>query len=643
MGSNFFLTGGNGTGFLLWSPITGMAPTFPNTGSRDVYFSNNPSELARLDSNEFLIVKVGSMTITYYNRQSNAWVEVTSLVQGEQGIPGMAANIANLNDGDIPIKGVSDVEFETSPLKLNSAGNRVVSDMAIEVPPGTIYIGESTALGAAIRSLHVRSGVTGNRALLLAQLYTPTGGFQNAFVYSGGAQEDVLINDPAGTDNSDTAIFSITTTADELITSISIPTNQISQSVTFTLIIRTVSQSGPVAVNFSGNLTTDASGIATLDLSADHNPLLIDSGVELFVNATCDGMIGIQTGPTFVPNATIRRIVVTRVNIATVNDIITGAERTKLTEITSTGSGSIISAAERTKLTNLNENAEDNVQSDWTEPDPSSDSFINNKPDLTQDIVDAVVKSGTSDTITFTRRDTTSFDITLSGAVFLAPVLEQFSVSSFPSRIDTTANLEGDHSATLVIDNHQNVDGNLTVMANITAIHTIDNSSLVEGSNSFSINISSAEWSAIIAGNPTSIVFKVTGIDTQTATIESNAVTTERRDLAQHEFLYYGLSASNNPAGVDISGFSSTEITTAGQQITVGTGTTTTGQYFIILVPSSFDITTIIDDVLQQNVTDIFAKTTNVRQINSENYNSFVLGPLNAGGNENYVATLGGV
>ena len=53
---------------------------------------------------------------------------------------------------------------------------------------------------------------------------------------------------------------------------------------------------------------------------------------------------------------------------------------TDLNDVTNAGSGAIMTSAERTKLTNLAANAEQNVQSNWTETDTNDDSFIQNKP-----------------------------------------------------------------------------------------------------------------------------------------------------------------------------------------------------------------------------------------------------------------------
>ena len=64
------------------------------------------------------------------------------------------------------------------------------------------------------------------------------------------------------------------------------------------------------------------------------------------------------------------------------SELHTHSNRTILDLITAAGSGSIITSTERTKLTNIEENAQVNVQADWNQVDNLQDDFIKNKPDL---------------------------------------------------------------------------------------------------------------------------------------------------------------------------------------------------------------------------------------------------------------------
>lgn len=103
--------------------------------------------------------------------------------------------------------------------------------------------------------------------------------------------------------------------------------------------------------------------------------------------------------------------------------------------------------------------------------------------------------------------------------------------------------------------------------------------------------------------------------------------------------IYYGLSDSNNPASVDVGTLTLENNPTSPD--TISTGVATAGQYFILLVPQADDISSIFDTVLQQDVTNLFTEIDNVRTISSISYKSYVIGPLNAGVNEEYVINFG--
>ena len=270
--------------------------------------------------------------------------------------------------------------------QLRFENNRIISDVTIETPPGSVAIGPSTILSTALRTLNLRSDITGERKLIIAQRYDETNGLANAFVYSGGAMTQVPLNDPVGTDTANSATFSLTATADEIITQIvDIETNNISQVVPFTIVGRTGSQVGPVAFNFSGNVTTDANGRADINLIQDFNPIIVDLNDEVFLQVTANGLVGVQAGPTFTPNATINRIVIQRERLALFSEL-PGAQ----------------------------------VQSDYTETDTSSPAFIRNKPTLPtprtdeeiRDVVGATLVAGSNVTITV---DDAANTITIAG------------------------------------------------------------------------------------------------------------------------------------------------------------------------------------------------------------------------------------
>ena len=226
----------------------------------------------------------------------------------------LISNYAGLTDGMFLTANASG---NIKPSSLTETTDRIVSTKPLEVPPGTLILGPETYMGAAIRALSLRSGITGNLALILAQLYDTVSGFSEAFVYSGGPVETVVINDPPGVETADFAQFILTTTADELIESVSVQTSQLSQSVSFDVVIRVQSHSGPVAYTLDGEVNTDASGFATLLLAEDGNPILVDSGTDLYITINCDDMVGSTGSGTFIPNGSVDRIVTERKLIAT--------------------------------------------------------------------------------------------------------------------------------------------------------------------------------------------------------------------------------------------------------------------------------------------------------------------------------------
>ena len=122
---------------------------------------------------------------------------------------------------------------------------------------------------------------------------------------------------------------------------------------------------------------------------------------------------------------------------------------TSLADVTSAGSGAIITGAERTKLTNIAANAEQNVQANWTETDTNDDSFIQNKP-------------------TILDQNTT---ITISGTANEIETSPS-SAQNLTTNRTFTIGLPND----VTISNNLNVANNLTVTADASADNmTVDN------------------------------------------------------------------------------------------------------------------------------------------------------------------------
>lgn len=123
-------TGGTGTGFQLFTQSNNVAGIYADAAARDVYFGANPADLARLDADEFLIIKLldnGSGDVAYQQRDSGTFLDVTSLVTGPDG---SAANFANVSEGAIPSLSSDLVNFEDSGATRQSNGAIVFGDSA---------------------------------------------------------------------------------------------------------------------------------------------------------------------------------------------------------------------------------------------------------------------------------------------------------------------------------------------------------------------------------------------------------------------------------------------------------------------------------------------------------------------------------
>ena len=107
------------------------------------------------------------------------------------------------------------------------------------------------------------------------------------------------------------------------------------------------------------------------------------------------------------------------------------------------------------------------------------------------------------------------------------------------------------------------------------------------------------------------------------------------------EAFYHGLSSTDNPASIPLSSLTEATVTTgSGQQFTFSSGTATSGDFLILLVPADHDISALINTGSGLSELVSFVKTDNVRTISSDSYHSYVLGPLVGGFTASYRVTL---
>lgn len=206
---------------------------------------------------------------------------------------------------------------------------------------------------------------------------------------------------------------------------------------------------------------------------------------------------------------------------------------------------------------------------------------------------------------------------------FQAPAFTAFSVD-IPQHPLAGSTFSGSKTFTWTVTNQANISGNLTIAQEASNLSTAVDPAAGTISltiTSFSLNASETQ------------TFTISGTNTQSDPFSRTYVVTGR---AADEFLYYGLSSTNNPASVDTSTLSNTRITTSGQQITASIGPTTSGDFIIVLAPADNDLSQIINTALNVDVINTFTKTNAVRTINSQSYNSYVIGPVVANATQSY-------
>lgn len=199
-------------------------------------------------------------------------------------------------------------------------------------------------------------------------------------------------------------------------------------------------------------------------------------------------------------------------------------------------------------------------------------------------------------------------------------------LNDITDRITEEADLTGQHSITFNVNNPQVFTACVLNINNIF-VHSFDLNTLTQGSNTIDINISGGEWSSIIAGSPAQLDFEIDCTLRNGTTTTANK-TVQRQTLSDHEFTYWGNSATASPTVPEQQAANQVESDIAGVTFDIVT-TTASGQFLFILAPADRDVVSIIETNFNVNVTNTFTRTANERQINSVNFNLYTLGPSN--------------
>jgi len=244
---------GGGAGFQLFTQTadnqpaiyTGVDQTAAES-ARDVYFGANPADLATLDANEFLIIKLvltgtDPDTAIYQQRQNSTWVDVTSLIQGESG-----SSATSLQAGTVAVSDGS--EFTSQGINVDQSTGEVTFDDTVNVPSGSINVGEALQLSEGVADLVIVDKLKDSMAFSVNSDFSDAGGASTPAYFKFGDPFNSNINlDDTQTLTANPLNFSITGAA-------TLPD--------VTLVDRaTLKTNGPMA-NVTMRVTDNATGLA---------------------------------------------------------------------------------------------------------------------------------------------------------------------------------------------------------------------------------------------------------------------------------------------------------------------------------------------------------------------------------------------
>lgn len=244
--------------------------------------------------------------------------------------------------------------------------------------------------------------------------------------------------------------------------------------------------------------------------------------------------------------------------------------------------------------------------------------------------LDSVTRPTGTNNLSFTTEDGRTIVVSIED-VNTQVLLSDLQLTSISSPIETTDTLEGTHTGSFHIMGSALLS-TLVLSANGIDIETVANPA-ADGRVALSFTIDSTEWSNILAADGDQIDFVLTATDMGSTVTTSNTVRIVREDVSDSNRVFYGLSASNNPSSVLTSSLSSYIIgRNANDVFNVDLGPTTAGHFIIFLVPADHTLSAIRNRQFNNvNVLPSYTMTSDVRTIDSQLFDAYVFGPVNAG------------
>ena len=526
-------------------------------------------------------------------------------------IPFQAALAGAVDDGRIPL--VSGSTIVNSSLRETTEA--IISDKNLEVPQGSLFIGDAVELSEYGGIVSTTSNVTDNKYLPV--LYQETAGTiepisQNKpFYFEFDPAQDVVIQSTDTTTISNVTQFDITSL--NYIHRLHTLTLDFNSAVTNFRARITNMENSNIIKYFPSRAAWD-SGTGGVDFSSgkqevypagqsEATPIVLPASTVFRIEIQADAAIDLQGDASNNPYVAVNVCQANITFIADASATTASAIRDQLQTLTNDDRLDV--SAIKGSITDSNAihtNVSGEINGLTAKSVPAN--------------ADIVVIEDSADSF---NKKKISLGTIIGGMVTpITPSVHGFSID-VPARVDVNGGqpgyidrINGSRTVTYSVTNHSHISS-IDLQLGGTDLATLT-APVRDGEHSETVTVSGVDLTSA-----TNLVFRIQINNL----INSNTQTVEVANLVQVETAYYGVSATNNPASIDVSGLTVQEVESGTSFM--ATFVLPTNNYAIILIPNNLNISSIIEQTFNQESLSDFTKTDDVRTISSITYDSYVL------------------
>ena len=200
--------------------------------------------------------------------------------------------------------------------------------------------------------------------------------------------------------------------------------------------------------------------------------------------------------------------------------------------------------------------------------------------------------------------------VIIPGAGVVIPSLHNFSIN-IDSRVDLNTDLNNQRIVTFDVSNYSQLTGlNLVVTIGTNQTLTLPISDGVQTQN--------VTLAGIDTSTTSTLTFQLSGTYSA-GTVTSNIVTINIANSQSDELAYYGVRITNDFPTVALANLTSVNVQAPNAEYTIS-GSWPATQFIGILEPTDRPITSIVETAFNQETLSTWSRTSNVRTINSQQY-----------------------